>query len=759
MPVVFVAASTPSHASYVDALTRGGLHIHTAASIEEAMRVCDQVSPDLIIVVDGPALDAADVCRRLKSTPGCGGSGVVLVGPGDDEARHRLGLEAGADACLPGNAGSGTVTVQALAVLRGRETSGRAHQNRLRESEERLRLAVDATGVGVFDFDPQSGQLVWSAMAKRHFGLPPNADVGFETFLRGLHPADRDRVEQLVRSALRPESGGEYATDYRTVGLEDGQERWLLARGRVSFDVDGRPVRFVGVTQDITAGKRFEAQTRLAQARYATLVSVVREGFAHYRAVHDAGGTLVDLLVLEVNPAGARLSGMAPEAQIGRRWREIWPAVDESVLDVYRQVERTGDTAHFDYDDPSTGRSHDIAVSLISPGEFAVSFYDITERKAAEGALRQANEELRESGRRKDEFIAILSHELRNPLAPIRMALPLLGRERLGEQGARAAGVIERQVNHLTRLLDDLLDVSRISRGKLDIRPQRTTLGSIVKAALEAASPLVMAGRHDLRLRIPSDPIWIRADLARLTQVVTNLVNNSAACTPPGGLIEVQAGREEGRATVRIRDNGIGIPPQALPDLFEMFRQVKRADQPQGGLGIGLALSRRLIEMHGGTIEAHSAGVGRGAEFVVRLPLADVVAIPELRPPVPRRDHDPLKVLIVDDNEDLVEMLSAIVTDLGHDVRKALDGGSALDAARSYHPDLVLLDLGLPVVSGIEVARELRNRPETADACLIAITGWGAPEDRARTKDAGFNHHLTKPVDPEQLIQVIAQCA
>ncbi len=502
-----------------------------------------------------------------------------------------------------------------------------------------------------------------------------------------------------------------------------------------------------------------EAQRRLAEARYATLYNVVREGFAHYKAVTDASGTLVDLLVLDVNPAGARLTGVRPEAQIGRTWREVWPGIDESLFEAYRRVADSGETAHFDHEDATSGRSYDIAVSLTSPGEFAVSFYDITERKAAEAALRRANEELRESGRRKDEFIAILSHELRNPLAPIRMAMPLLSRQPLGDQAARAVGVVERQVSILTRLLDDLLDVSRISRGKLDIRPQRTTLGAIVKAAVEATAPLIMAGRHELRVNVTPDPVWIRADLARLTQVVTNLLHNSATCTPRGGLIELEAGKEAGRALVRIRDNGIGIPPQALPDLFEMFRQVKRADQPQGGLGIGLALSRRLVELHGGTIEARSEGAGRGAEFVVRLPLADVIAAPALRPAPPRQDHGLLKVLIVDDNEDLVEMLSAIVTDLGHDVRKALDGGSALDAALSYHPDLVLLDLGLPVLSGIEVARELRSHPETARVCLVAITGWGAPEDRARTRDAGFNHHLTKPVDPEQLIQVIAQCA
>jgi signal transduction histidine kinase len=646
MPLaVFVASSAGS--PYLEALARAGLDTQAAGNIEQALAACRQTPPDLIVALEGPLLDAVEACRTLKASTSGSGCVVLLVGPGDDEARHLSGLDAGADACLRRSAHPETVATQALALLRGRAAAQRAHQDDVREKEEQLQLEIDRT----------------------------------------------------------------------------------------------------------------QSQSRATQAKYTTLYSAVREGFAHYRAVLDATGALVDLLVVDVNPPGAALTGVPPDAQIGRTWRQVWPDLDESIFEVYQRVAHSGEAAHFDHEDPPTGRCYDVAVSLVAPGEFAVSFYDVTARKAAEAALRRANDELRESGRRKDEFIAILSHELRNPLAPIRMALPLLMRDRQSESGTRALGVIDRQVTVLTRLLDDLLDVSRISRGKLDIRPQRTSLGAIIKAAVEASSPLIMAGRHDLRLLIPDDPVWIRADLARLTQVVTNLLHNSVICTPPGGRIELEAGREGDRAVVRVRDNGIGIPTQALPDPFEMFRQVKRADQPQGGLGIGLALSRRLTELHGGTIEAHSDGVGRGAEFVIRLPLVDTAAAPILRSTAPPRNHRLLKVLIVDDNEDLIEMLSAIVTDLGHEVRKALDGGSAVDAAASYHPDLVLLDLGLPVLSGIDVARELRSRPETSRVCLVAITGWGAPEDRARTREAGFNHHLTKPVDPEELIQVIAQCA
>jgi signal transduction histidine kinase len=386
----------------------------------------------------------------------------------------------------------------------------------------------------------------------------------------------------------------------------------------------------------------------------------------------------------------------------------------------------------------------------------------LAERRRVEEALRDANARLGDADRRKDEFIAILSHELRNPLAPIRYALPLFRRGELDETAARALGVVERQVEHLTRLVDDLLDVSRITRGQIELRQEYVTLGSILTSAVEPASPAIAAARHTLELSVPDEPIWLYADPARVAQIVTNLLNNSAKYTPRGGRIILDAAREESEAVVRVRDTGIGIPPEALPNLFEMFHQVTaRADKSAGGLGIGLSLVKRLVEMHGGTVEAHSAGVGQGSEFVVRLPIAgDAQASEECHetpaaPEVGRR----LKVLVVDDNADLVDMLATVVTELGHDVRKALDGRSAVAAARAYRPDVVLLDLGLPVMNGIEVARELRRLPDGAGLRLVALTGWGQPEDRRQTQEAGFDQHLTKPTDPKTLAALLARYA
>ncbi len=483
-----------------------------------------------------------------------------------------------------------------------------------------------------------------------------------------------------------------------------------------------------------------------------------------------------DFNFLSVNTAYAQTCRMQPEDMIGRNHFALYPNVENEAI--FRRVRDTGVPVFhkdrpFEFpDQPERGVTYwDWSLVPVKQGNGAISglvfsLRETTAHKRAEESLRQerasAEEALREADRRKDEFLAVLSHELRNPLAPIRYALPLLQRERLTDAAGRAVGVINRQVDLLARLVDDLLDVSRITRGKIELRCEHVTLESILTAAAEAASPAIVAGRHRLQMVVPDDPVWLYADPARLAQVVTNLLNNSAKYTPRGGEITLETRRDDGHAIVRVRDTGIGIPEEALPTLFEMFRQVNHPDTSQGGLGIGLALSKQLVEMHGGSIEAQSAGIGHGAEFVVRLPVAKDAKVDEappptsgIAPPTGRR----LKVLIVDDNADLVEMLAAGVSALGHDVRKALDGRSALSAAISYRPDVVLLDLGLPVMGGIEVARQLRRRPETATARLVALTGWGQAEDRRQTEEAGFDRHLTKPTDPKTLERLLAEFA
>jgi PAS domain S-box-containing protein len=377
------------------------------------------------------------------------------------------------------------------------------------------------------------------------------------------------------------------------------------------------------------------------------------------------------------------------------------------------------------------------------------------------GARKRMEEALRESDRRKDEFIAILSHELRNPLAPIRYAVPVLQQEPLGESAGRALAVIDRQVAHLARLVDDLLDVSRITRGKIELRREHVTLTSIVTASVEASSPAIAAGSHTLRLDVGEEPVWLHVDPARMAQVVANLLVNSAKYTPRGGEIRLEARREREHAVIRVADNGVGIAPDVLPVIFELFRQVNAPDG-HGGLGIGLALVERLVQLHEGTVEARSAGPGQGAEFVVRVPAAQpasAAGVGAQHAVAAPGSTTRLRVLVVDDNVDLVEMLAMVIEGAGHEVRKAFDGRSAVDVALAYRPDVAFLDLGLPAMSGTEVARELRSRPEMASTRLVALTGWGQLEDRRRTADAGFDHHLTKPTEPETLERLLQALA
>ena len=375
-------------------------------------------------------------------------------------------------------------------------------------------------------------------------------------------------------------------------------------------------------------------------------------------------------------------------------------------------------------------------------------------------AQKQAEEDLREANRHKDEFLAMLAHELRNPLSPIRNAVHLLRFTDSKDPtlvGARE--MIDRQVTHLVRLVDDLMDVSRITRGKIDLRKETFELDQVVESALESARPFIDARHHRLEVKLPSEPLVVEADATRLSQVILNLLNNSAKYTEEGGQIWLEVEKQEGTAVVRVRDNGMGIAPELLPKVFDLFTQAERTmDRAQGGLGIGLTIVRRLIEMQGGTVEARSEGPGQGSEFIIRLPLAESPSpiIPLSRNSAPAPDHQGgLRVLVIDDHEDSAESLSILLRHLGHEVRTAHDSEAALALARGFHPRVVFCDLGLPVMDGYEVARQLRRFPETRDALLVALTGYGQEEDKQQSRNAGFHLHLVKPVGPEMLQELL----
>ena len=374
---------------------------------------------------------------------------------------------------------------------------------------------------------------------------------------------------------------------------------------------------------------------------------------------------------------------------------------------------------------------------------------DITDRKRAEDALREAD-------RRKDEFLAILAHELRNPLAALRNALQLLrlgaGHEETLEQ---ARDIMERQLNQMVRLVDDLMDASRIPRNMLELRKERVELASIIQSAVESTRPLVEQCGHELIVVVTPQPIFLLADPVRLAQVFCNLLSNAAKYTERGGHIWISAAREGDVVIVTVRDTGIGIPAHKLSEIFEPFKQLDRSlERAQGGLGIGLSLARGLVELHGGTLEARSAGPGNGSEFSATFPLLGMGTCPEpqakqirLKPPMSSK----FRILVVDDNEDSAASLAIMLDLMGHDTRIAHDGVAAVEAAQDFQPEVVLLDIGMPKLNGYDAARRIREQSWGRTIFLIAMTGWGQDEDKHRAACAGFNLHMTKPVDPSAL--------
>jgi PAS domain S-box-containing protein len=380
---------------------------------------------------------------------------------------------------------------------------------------------------------------------------------------------------------------------------------------------------------------------------------------------------------------------------------------------------------------------------------------DISERKRAEQILRESERALREADRRKNEFLALLAHELRNPLAPIRYALATSRKAgRTLEQRTRAEEVIERQVAHMSRLLDDLLDVSRITHGTLELRKSRTELTLVLAAAIEAARPILDSKHHTLSLDLPEQTVRLEADPVRLAQVFSNLLINAAKYTDAGGSIELRATREVSAVVVAVRDNGMGISADMMPRLFTFFSQAHTAlGRSEGGLGVGLALARGLVALHGGRVEARSDGPGRGSEFIVRLPVsvaASEVSQVEVSADDPAADAG-LKILVVDDSRDAADTCATVLELSGHEVQTAYNGRRALELARTFRPHALLLDIGLPDVNGYELARAIRAAPWGGGMVLIAVTGWGQGEDRRRALEAGFDHHLTKPIAAETL--------
>jgi len=477
--------------------------------------------------------------------------------------------------------------------------------------------------------------------------------------------------------------------------------------------------------------------------------------------------------ILSWNRAATRIFGYAADEVVGKSITVIVPPElhpeEQQILDKLRRGERI---EHFDTI-RVTKDGRRIPISLtVSPvhaddgtiiGASKVA-RDISERKRAEEILKQTQEALREADRRKDEFLALLAHELRNPLAPIRYALAANRKPgRTAEQRRQAEEVVERQVAHMSRLLDDLLDVSRITRGTLELKRTSTELTSVIGAAIETARPALDVKHHTLTVDLPAEPVRLEADAVRLAQVFSNLLLNAAKYTDAGGRIQLRARQEQQLVVISISDNGIGISADMLPRVFDMFSQSRAAlERAEGGMGVGLALVRGLVTLHRGAVEARSGGPGKGSEFVVRLPTTTAVEASassetEAEDPVSNTD---LKILVVDDNRDAADTCAMLLEASGHHVQTAYTGREALELARAFRPHALLLDISLPDVDGYELARQVRATPWGRRAALVAVTGWGQEQDRMRTAQSGFDQHLVKPISAdtvESLLQSLVQ--
>jgi PAS domain S-box-containing protein len=495
----------------------------------------------------------------------------------------------------------------------------------------------------------------------------------------------------------------------------------------------------------------------------ARAVAALRESEARFRQMSDTAPIMIwvsepDGACSYISRRWSEFTGRMPDDDLGFGWAEVIHADDrEGALAALMQGLRTQESFSSEYRalrwDGAWRWLHASARPRFSAGSeflgYIGAIMDVTERRDAEDALREAD-------RRKDEFLATLAHELRNPLSPIRTGLQVLNLTEDADVARRTRQMMDRQLGHMVRLIDDLLDVSRITSGKVVLQRDRITLQDAARAALESARPAIEAARHRLVVDIPAEPLWVDADPTRLAQVLGNLLGNAAKYTPDGGDIVLRVHPCDGEACVTVADTGLGIPRDSLGAVFGMFAQVNRTlDRAQGGLGIGLALAKRLIEMHGGSIAAESEGLGRGATFTVRLPLAaGAPAEPEAGTAMPVGETR-TRVLVVDDNVDAAESLAMMLGLEGHDVRVAFSGTEGLLVACQFVPRVAFLDIGMPGMSGYELATRLREEPALEGLRLVAVSGWGGEADKRRAREAGFDRHLTKPVNVADVVAAI----
>ncbi len=595
----------------------------------------------------------------------------------------------------------------------------------------------------------------------RTFKVTPEETVGRLIYDLGNQQWDIPWLRKLLEEVLPQDSAfDDFEVEHVFPAI--GRKFMLLNARRICRQ-DNQTEFILLAIEDTSERRQAEEARREIESRYTSLVKNIKD---HSIFMMDLEGNITTW-----NAEAQRIIGYAEAEILGRNFSVIFTPEDlqagifKQELRLASEDGRAEDERWHVRKDGSRFWALGIVTPMHDAGGKLIGFSkilrDMTERKCAELQLQEQAVALKQADRSKNEFLATVAHELRNPLAPIRNALQVM---RLAGGDGRAAdqsrAVIERQVQQMVRLVDDLLDLSRISGGKMELRRKRVELPAVISAALEASRPLIEACGHELTVTLPPEPVHLDADPTRLAQVFLNLVNNAAKYTPQGGHIWLTVERAKGEAVVRVRDTGVGIAAEMLPRIFEIFTQVEGSlERSHGGLGIGLSLVRRLVEMHGGTVEARSEGLGRGSEFLVRLP---VLAQPPQEQPVASGDSEKVaaapkrRILVVDDNRDSATSLGMMLSLMGNETRTAHDGVEAVEKAAAFRPDVILLDLGLPKLNGYDACRRIREQPWGKGMVIVALTGWGQEEDKRRSSEAGFNQHMVKPVDPAALETLLA---
>jgi PAS domain S-box-containing protein len=647
---------------------------------------------------------------------------------------------------------------RAIEALRTEISERQQTEAALDRQREWLRVTLSSIGDGVIATDPSGRVLFLNSVAQALTGWT-QADAAGEPLETVFHVVNAESREPLENPVQRVIWEGKIVglMPHSVLLAKDGAERSIDDSAAPIRDAHGEVTGVVLIFRDVTERRKADAMLRASEARFRQLADAMPQ------------------IVWTARPNGSL-------DYCNRRWFEYTHLTEEQTFspdgwnlilypdDVgtseqkWEWAVQTGKPYQIEYrfKDRRTGgyRWHlGRAVPVRDESGRVVRWFgtctDIDDQKRAQEALRDADH-------LKDEFLAMLAHELRNPLAPILNGLHMLGiPEVQGSTAQRIRSVMEQQVRNLTRLVDDLLDVSRITRGKIQLRKTTGDLASVVAHAVETARPVIEARKHELSVSLSPEPLLLEADITRLEQVFTNLLNNAAKYTEPGGQIWLTGEREKDEIVVRVRDNGIGITDGLLPRIFDMFTQADRAlDRSQGGLGIGLTLVRKLVELHGGSVLVHSDGPGKGSEFMVRLPALIAprpAAFEAATEKVPGQKAS-LRVLVVEDETAVAEMLVMLLELWGHMVRAAHDGPAALAAVQTFHPEVILCDIGLPGMDGYQLARRLQLQEGPTKPILVAVTGYGQEEDRRRAQQAGFDHHMTKPVDPVALEGLLAQC-